>query len=349
MEQAERPVVLVGSQALADPAGAVAVAEAVARIGAPVYLSGMARGLLGPKHPLHMRHARKQALREADLVLLAGVPCDFRLGYGRDIGRRSFVIAANRSRRDLRLNRRPDLGLLCDAGLLLRQLSDRLGPEGSGRRAAWRDAVRRRDDERDEEIRRQSEEPGRGGVNPLALCREIDAQLDAHGVLVADGGDFVATASYVIRPRSPLSWLDPGVFGTLGVGAGFALGAKLCRPESEVWALYGDGSFGYALAEIDTFVRHGIAVIAVVGNDACWTQIARDQVTLLGDDVGCPLRPTDYHRAAEGLGAVGFRLDETVDPGDVLRRAREAAGQGHPVLINALIGRSDFRKGSISI
>ena len=105
-----------------------------------------------------------------------------------------------------------------------------------------------------------------------------------------------------MRPRAPLSWLDPGVFGTLGVGAGFALGAKLCRPESDVWLIYGDGAAGYSVAEFDTFVRHGTPVIAVVGNDAGWTQIAREQVEILQDDVACTLLPTDYHAVAAGFG-----------------------------------------------
>src|SRR5207237_5218073 len=113
-----------------------------------------------------------------------------------------------------------------------------------------------------------------------------DRALDRKSVIVADGGDFVGTAAYTLAPRAPLSWLDPGVFGTLGVGAGFALGAKLCRPDAEVWIIYGDGSAGYSLAEFDTFARHGIPVIALVGNDACWAQIAGDQVELLGDSVG---------------------------------------------------------------
>ena len=138
---------------------------------------------------------------------------------------------------------------------------------------------------------------------------------------MADGGDFVATASYVLRPRRPLSWLDPGAFGTLGVGAGFALGAKLVRPTADVWVVYGDGSVGYSLAEADTFARHGLGVIAVIGNDGGWTQIAREQVEVLGDDVGTVLSRTDYERAAEGLGARGLRLD-----GDGRARRRPARG-----------------------
>ena len=65
------------------------------------------------------------------------------------------------------------------------------------------------------------------------------------------------------------------MFGTLGVGAGFAIAAKLARPEADVWIVFGDGSCGYSLAEYDTMARHNLGAVAVVGNDACWTQIVR--------------------------------------------------------------------------
>ena len=161
--------------------------------------------------------------------------------------------------------------------------------------------------------------------------------------------DFVATASYILRPRGPLSWLDPGVYGTLGVGGGFAAGACVCRPESEVWIIYGDGSSAYSLAEFDTFVRHGLAPIAVVGTDASWAQIARDQVDLLGDDVGTLLARTDYHKVAEGYGGVGLLLDDPADIDRTIKKAKSLAREGKPVLINVHIDRTDFRKGSISV
>jgi len=347
IERAKRPVLLVGSQALSNPLRADELATAVERIGLPVYLSGMARGLMGSDHPLQMRHQRKKALEQSDLVVLAGVPCDFRLNYGRHLPRRVFVVAANRSRRDLRMNRRPDIGLICDAGIFLEELSS-LSRRDAAQRSTWCGDLARRDAAREEEIRAQSDEKI-AGLNPLRVCREIDAHLEDDSVVVADGGDFVATASYVVRPRKPVSWLDPGVFGTLGVGAGFALGAKLCRPDSQVWVLYGDGSLGYSLAEFDTFVRHEVPIVAVVGNDACWQQIARDQVDILGDDVGCSLRPTDYQDVIEGFGAKGFRVSEESNLREVLEQARQAALDGHPVLVNAMIGKTEFRKGSISI
>ena len=186
-------------------------------------------------------------------------------------------------------------------------------------------------------------------VNPVSLCRHIDAALPDDSIIVADGGDFVGTASYIVKPRGPLSWLDPGVFGTLGCGAGFALGASLCRPDDEVWILFGDGSVGYALAEFDTFARHDIPVVAVVGNDAGWTQIARDQVRILEDYVGTVLARSDYHDVAAALGGQGVLLQSAGQVGVCLDEARQALDNGKPVLLNAWLDKTDFREGSLSV
>jgi acetolactate synthase-1/2/3 large subunit len=346
ISQSQKPLLLVGSQALLDAGHAPQVAAAVDGLGIPVFLSGMARGLLGRQHPLLMRHKRREALREADIVVLAGVPCDFRLDYGRHVRRGTFLISANRSREDMNKNRRPDLGIPGDAGMFLQRLAEQISPPE--RWHTWRAQLRLRDKAREQEICEQAATPS-DLVNPLLLCREIENAIDGHSIIVADGGDFVATASYIIGPRGPLAWLDPGVFGTLGVGAGFALGAKLCRPEAEVWVLFGDGSVGYSLSEFDTFVRHQIPIIAVVGNDACWTQIAREQVEMLKDDVGTVLRHTDYDRVAEGFGGKGFLLKERTQIEPTLAQAKQAARAGHAVLINAHLGKTEFRKGSISM
>lgn len=347
LRTAERPLAIIGSQAVSDATLADATAAAVERLGIPVYLSGMARGLLGPDNPLQSRHARREALREADVVLLAGVPADFRLDYGRHLRRATYVIGVNQSSRDLVRNRRPALGVVGDPGSFLRALAEALEmPRESWRE--WRARLAERDAAREESIVSESAADD-DGINPLAVTRAIEAAIAPDSVLVADGGDFVATASYVVHPRGPVSWLDPGPFGTLGVGAGFALGAKLVRPSAEVWILYGDGSVGYSLTEFDTFVRHGVPVIAVVGNDACWTQIAREQIEILGDDVGCALKRTDYHKVVEGFGADGIVVTKREELAPALSRAKELAGAGHPVLVNVHLGKTTFRKGSISI
>jgi acetolactate synthase-1/2/3 large subunit len=323
------------------------LAGAVESLGIPVFLTGMARGLLGRSHAMQMRHQRKKALKAADLVILAGMPCDFRLGYGRSFRPGAKIISINRSKTDLKLNCRPDLAALSDPFLFLCALADGLTPDSSAWEP-WIRGLKQNDDERENFISQTSRETTEF-LNPLSLLKKLNDYLDEKSIIVADGGDFVGTAAYILQPRGPLTWLDPGAFGTLGVGAGFALGSKLTHPESEVWLIYGDGAAGFSLQEFDTFVRHQVPVIAVVGNDAGWTQIARDQLTILGDDVATVLRRTDYHLVAEGYGGKGFVLDSEEDIEHVFGEARQAAQAGHPVLINALIGKTDFRKGSISM
>jgi thiamine pyrophosphate-dependent acetolactate synthase large subunit-like protein len=346
LAEAERPLFVIGSQALLMAEHAAAIADAVTRIGVPVYLSGMARGLLGSNHPLQMRHARRNALREADCVLLAGVPCDFRLDYGRHVRRSATLIAANRSEQDARLNRRPTIAAIGDAGMTLEALAARLGERAQ--RHHWISQLRCRDEAREREIDAQATSIGEY-VNPIAFFRALDRVAGANAVMVADGGDFVATASYIVRPRGPLTWLDPGAFGTLGVGAGFALGAQLGRPQGEVWLIWGDGASGYGLVEFDTFVRHGVPVIAVVGNDASWAQIAREQTKMLNDDVATVLARSDYHSVAQGFGAAGLLIRSLDEAEPVLKQAREIARRGRAVLVNVWLDRTDFREGSISM
>jgi thiamine pyrophosphate-dependent acetolactate synthase large subunit-like protein len=347
LSKSERPLMVIGSQAVVQAAEAQALAAAVQKLGIPVYLSGMARGLLGRDHPLQMRHQRRVALREADCVLLAGVPCDFRLDYGKHVRRSATLIAANRSAKDARLNRRPDVTALGDAGAFIRKLADTLGTPGAAWNG-WCHTLRKRDAEREAEITTQAALPGEH-VNPLALFRALEAEAGDDAVFVADGGDFVATASYVLHPRTPLSWLDPGAFGTLGVGAGFAIGAAQARPGGEVWIVWGDGACGWGLAELDSMVRQRIPVIAVVGNDAGWTQIAREQVKMLHDDVATVLARSDYHLVAAGFGAEGLLVKHANEVQPALQRARELARQGKVVLVNVWLDKTEFRDGSLSM
>jgi acetolactate synthase-1/2/3 large subunit len=345
--ESRRPVMIVGSQAMLQPGKLDMLAGAIGSMGVPVYLTGMARGLLGRSHPMQMRHQRKKALQKADLVIIAGMPCDFRLNYGRAIGSGAKIIAVNRSKTDLKLNCRPNLAVLSDPFLFLCALADEFTPEPSAW-ASWIQELQENDSEREAFIA-QTAAQDTEFVNPLAMLQKLDKAIDDDGIIVADGGDFVATASYILQPSGPLKWLDPGGFGTLGVGAGFALGSKLVHPQSEVWLIYGDGAAGFSLQEFDTFVRHRLPVIAVVGNDGGWTQIARDQIALFGDDVATKLQRTDYQVVAEGFGAKGFLLDKNEDCETIFQQAKQAARDGQPVLINAQIGLTDFRQGSISM
>ncbi|MCP4356879.1 MAG: thiamine pyrophosphate-binding protein, partial [Chloroflexi bacterium] len=262
---------------------------------------------------------------------------DFRLEYGNHIRGRSFYVSANLSKIDLKKNRRPDIGILGDPNQFLRDLARRM-LDGE-RWQDWKSTLRQAQHEREAEIGQMALQPTKR-INPLHLCRELGQLNSAETIFVADGGDFVGTASYIVQPPGPLTWLDPGPFGTLGVGAGFALGAKLVRPEANVWIIYGDGSVGYTLAEFDTFVRHKVPVVALVGNDAGWAQIAREQIEIFDDPVATELADTDYHQAAIGFGGAGFKVDDPEFVPETLQQALDTASNGQPVLINALIGKT---------
>ncbi len=344
LKAASRPVLLVGSGALMNPQKATELAVAVARLDIPVYLSGMGRGLLGKESNLQMRHHRKEAIKESDLIILAGVPNDFRLDYGRHIGGRPFI-SINRCKEDLTKNKRPTVSIHADPQEFLIDLAQQF----QGDYRSWIETLRARDAQREANIDAQANSPTDRGINPIKLFRELDPALDDKTVLVADGGDFVATSAYTLRPRKPLSWLDPGAFGTLGVGGGFALGAKLVFPDHDVWIIYGDGSAAYSLMEYDTFVRHKLPVISVIGNDACWSQIARDQVEVLKSDCAMNLALSDYQDIGKAFGAEGVRVENLEAFKAAVVEAKRASRNGKPYIINAIIGKTDFRKGSVSM
>ncbi|MBX3162260.1 MAG: thiamine pyrophosphate-binding protein [Deltaproteobacteria bacterium] len=347
LKKAERPVIVVGSQALVGVKDPGRLARALGLLGAPVFLAGTARGLLGRTHELQLRHNRGAALKEADVVIICGFPFDFRLGYGRGISKKATLIAANLSSHELRKNRRPEIAVEMHAGEFLIALGDRISSAGD-RWRGWLDGLREKEAARDKDIVGKAAASGEL-IDPLHFFLRVEEAMADDAVLVVDGGDFVATASYIVRPRAPLSWLDPGVFGTLGVGGGMALGASLVRPGREVWLIWGDGSSAYTLAEFDTYVRHGVAPIAVIGNDASWQQIAREQVEILGTTLGCDLRRTDYHKVAEGYGGVGLLLTDPARVDATLAEAKAIARAGRPVCINVHLRKSEFRKGSISM
>ncbi|MEO8549493.1 MAG: thiamine pyrophosphate-binding protein, partial [Kofleriaceae bacterium] len=209
---AKKPVIVIGSQALVGVKDPGRLARAIGTLGVPVFLGGSARGLLGRTHELQLRHNRGAALKEADVVIVCGFPFDFRLGYGRGINRHATLISANLSSHELRKNRRPDIALEMHAGEFLVALAERAK---GGSYPEWFATLHEREAERDAEIKAKAAPQGEL-VDPLHFFLRMEEAMADDAVLVVDGGDFVATASYIVRPRAPLSWLDPGVFGTLG-------------------------------------------------------------------------------------------------------------------------------------
>ncbi len=348
LRSSQRPALVIGNQAMVNltPDQADELAAAVSKLGLPTFLGGSSRGLLGRSSEIQFRHKRTAALREADVVLVAGFPFDFRMGYGQKINREATLVSVNLDAAALKKNRRPTVAVQAHPGRFLVQLAAASG--ASEPRVPWFETLREREHARDAEIAAMAR-TDTDGVDPVHLFQRIEACVADDSVLIVDGGDFVATGAYILRPRGPMSWLDPGVFGTLGVGGGFAVGAASVRPEAEVWLFYGDGSSAYSLAEFDTFVRSGLAPIAVIGTDASWQQIAREQVEILGDALGTELLHTAYHDVAQAYGGRGILVTESGQIEAALAEAKALAAAGTPVCINVHLAPCDFRKGSISI
>uniref|UniRef100_A0A8R1HQW9 2-hydroxyacyl-CoA lyase 2 n=1 Tax=Caenorhabditis japonica TaxID=281687 RepID=A0A8R1HQW9_CAEJA len=356
VKSAKRPVLLIGSQASLPPVKPAELIKAVEALGCPVFLGGMARGLLGKDHPLQMRQVRRDALKEADLTILAGTVCDFRLSYGRTLSKKSKIVALNRNYSQLTKNERAfwdsDVSVQADVATTLVQVGSFLAA-GYSKPVEWVNDLRQRDNEKEAANAKKMEQKlNNGFLNPLNFLRTLDQSLPDDAILVADGGDFVGSAAYIVRPRGPLQWLDPGAFGTLGVGGGFALGAKTVYPDRPVYIIWGDGSCGYSLMEYDTFARHKLPVIGIVGNDACWTQIAREQVPMFQSSVAVNLDRTRYDNVAKSMGSWGSTIEESnVDSTrEILDEALAVCRSGkQSALVNVFIGKTDFREGSISV
>jgi len=158
--------------------------------------------------------------------------------------------------------------------------------------------------------------------------------LERDAIVIGDGGDFVSYAGRVVNSYQPGCWLDPGPFGCLGTGPGYALAAKLARPDRQVVLMVGDGAFGFTGMEYDTLVRHGVNIVGVMGNNGIWALEKHPMEFLYGYSVVADLRPaTPYEQIVEALGGHGEMIDRADQVVPALERAFSA---GLPAMVNVL-------------
>lgn len=322
--KAERPAILAGSSVWWD--GAPEALDRLARrTGIPVYVNGMGRGCLPAGHPMLFQHSRKEALGEADAVLVVGTPLDFRVGYGTEptFAAGARVIQVDVDGGEIGRNRPIDVGIVGDSRSVLEQLEAGASPAGPAT-AAWRERLRdaeRRRLEKQAAFEASDQRP----IHHFRLAREIDAAARRAGdvTFVADGGNVVAVAAKSIQLPGPGRWLDPGPLGCLGVGAPFAIAAKLRHPERPVCVIQGDGSFGLNGFDFETAVRFGLPMVVVVGNDAAWGQILVPQRNLYGEDrsPATRLAATRYDRVVQAFGGEGEHVEDPADLAPALDRA----------------------------
>ena len=331
---AERPAIIAGSSIHWDDAQAQLSAFAE-RAGAPVFLNGAGRGSLPADHPHFFSHTRKDALAEADVVVIAGTPLDFRLGYGAGIAEGAKIVQIDSDAGEIGRNRAVDLGIIGDSRSVLEQLTAALSNRPRGE--SWLRELRRREQSkaaRQAEYERSDQVP----IHHFRLAKELDEVARAAGdsMFVADGGNWVAIAAKVIALRKPGRWLDPGPLGCLGVGAPFAIAAKLLHPDRPVFVIQGDGSFGFNGMDFETALRFKLPMVAVVGNDASWGQIRLPQVQLFGAEKSPAtlLAPTRYDKVVEALGGYGEHVTE---PGQIRPALERAVASGTVACVNVVL------------
>ncbi len=325
---AERPVIMAGTNVWWGHAEAALLRLAEERR-IPVLMNGMARGTVPADHELAFSRARGKALGEADVALIIGVPMDFRLGFGKVFGAQTQLIVADRAEPDRPHPRPVAAGLYGDLSATLAALT---GSPHAGHQN-WLDGLRGAEHAaRDLEQAEIADD--RAPLHPMRVYAELAPLLDRDAIVVIDGGDFGSYAGRVINSYVPGAWLDSGPFGCLGSGPGYALAAKLARPDRQVVLLQGDGAFGFSGMEWDTLVRHGVQVVSVIGNNGIWALEKHPMEMLYGYSVVAELRPeTRYDEVARALGAHGELVSTPAELRPALKRAFNS---DVPAVVNVL-------------
>ena len=328
---ARRPVLVLGSDVwLGGAEEAARVAAETLRL--PVIANGQARGVLPRGHELLVTRARSVAFAEADLVIVAGVPLDFRLRYGsfgpKEAPARVVHVAdapeGIASHCALAASAAGDLAAFFT--LLAEAARPGGDPDWLGRlRAAGRASVAA-----DADLLASDATP----VHPMRVYGELLKALDDDAVVIGDGGDFVSFAGRLVEPARPGRWLDPGPFGCLGTGLGYAIGARLAHPSSQIVLLLGDGAAGLSLMDADTLARHNLPVVIIVGNNGAWGLEKGPMRAVYGYDVAADLRPgTRYDEVVRGLGGAGELI---TSPAEIAPALRRAFASGVPYLLNVI-------------
>jgi len=328
LSQAQRPVIMAGTNVWWGHAE-IALLELADALRIPVLMNGMARGTVPADNELAFSRARSKALGEADVALVIGVPMDFRLGFGGVFGAATTLIVADRVQPDRPHPREVAAGLYGDLTTILSALAGATATD----HGTWIGELRAVETAaRAAEAAELADD--RTPMHPMRVYAEVTALLDRDAIVVVDAGDFGSYAGRVIDSYVPGAWLDSGPFGCLGSGPGYALAAKLARPDRQVVLLQGDGAFGFSGMEWDTLVRHGVHVVSVIGNNGIWALEKHPMEMLYGYSVVAELRPgTRYDEVVTALGGHGELVSTPAELRPALDRAFSA---GLPAVVNAL-------------
>ena len=326
--EAKTPVIVAGSNVWLDGAETelVQLAES-AEI--PVFVNGQGRGCIPADHRLAFARARSTAFKQADLVIVVGTPMDFRLGFGQ-FGSASVVHieAANE--------------LLAEHVELVAKIAGPL-PEilgGIGQAVErpadtkeWIETLRQAEDEKRDAAQAELHSDS-NPIHPMRIYGELVPLLDRDAIVIGDGGDFVSYAGREVPSYEPGCWLDPGPFGCLGIGPGYAMAARLKYPDRQIALLYGDGAIGFSGTELESLVRHNLPCVCIIGNNGIWGLEKHPMRALYGYDVAAELRPgIRYDQMMESFGGKGEMVS---DPAGIAPALKRAFDSGEPYIVNIL-------------
>jgi acetolactate synthase-1/2/3 large subunit len=331
--RSHRPAMLVGSDAYFDGAWEQLAAAADA-LGVPCFFNGLGRGMLPADHPLAFLRTRSLLKQRADLVVVVGTPLDFRVGFGRFGDAVVAHVVDSPSRVATHVDAFTVAG---DIAAVLEGIAVYAGERVD--HAAWiaeLSAAEQAESASEQALLEATSDP----IKPTRVYGELRKRLDRDAVVICDGGDFVSYAGKYVEVHTPGSWLDTGPYGCLGNGLGYAIAARVVRPQAQVVVLLGDGAAGFSLMDVDSLVRHGLPVVMVVGNNGVWGLEKHPMRMIYGWDVACDLQPdTRYDEVVTSLGGGGETVRDPEQIGPALDRA---FASGIPYLVNVMTDPSDM-------
>lgn len=330
LESAARPIVVAGSNVYLDRAeGALVSLAEEAEV--PVYVNGQGRGCVPADHRLAFARSRSKAMKEADLVLVAGTPLDFRLGFGQGFAEQAKIVHVDSDASGIAQHVPLAASVAGSLDEILGGLAD--GIEKPADTKEWVESLRRIEEEKRESAQAELHSTDTP-IHPMRIYGELVPLLERDAIVIGDGGDFVSYAGREIPSYEPGCWLDPGPFGCLGIGPGYAAAARLAHPERQIVLLFGDGALGFSGMELETLVRLKLPVVCVVGNNGIWGLEKHPMHALFGYDVAADLRPgIRYDQMMESFGGRG---ELVTDPGEVAPALRRAFDSGEPTLVNII-------------
>ena len=349
--KAKKPAMLVGSQVYMSR-GHQAAIDLARDLNIPLYMNGASRGILPPGDPHYFNRTRRMAFDNADVIVIVGTPFDFRMGYGKRISKSATLVQIDQDYRTVGKNRDIALGMAGDPGAILKAVHDATTggkTNGAKGREGWLKELR------DEEVSRTEKLmplflSDNDPIHPYRAAWEINEFLTDDTIYIGDGGDVVTISAQAVQPRGPGNWMDPGALGSLGVGTGFSLAAKLAHPKKEVLCYYGDGAFAMTAFDMETANRFGAPYLAVVGNNSSMNQIRYGQIAKYGDqrgNVGNKLGDIPYGTFAEMLGGYGEEVRDPKEIQPALLRARESIQKtGKSAVVNIWVDPDEYAPGT---